>query len=681
MIRRYFMKNTKQRAAALILGAGFALSGLTTATYFGTRNALLANAMDTATAVTYPFSTGKKAFKNAATFTASSEQGTGGGAWAFAQVSFDSATADMTNAKYVGVQMSLSGAPGLTVGFLQGGNRWSIPQSGESKVYFQKEDGTITELKIQYGAIAFTANLSGTLFIPTDILSSQFGGTIDFTKISAFFMTANTLYNYNYSVTVGEIGMYAGEPDTTAMTKLVDLSGGERAKSKYYVADGMSLTMPSDVPVAAPEFASYPLRTGDDAYKNVAVWGGFTPDNSKDNQQTLSVDLGTADFSSAEYLVVQYFCAGAPGLQYKLKAGNNYYSVAGKEGKPVYFQQEGSAASVKACDITYAHVNNAIVGKMGALVIPMDSMAWESTAGDLSAVDSLIVTTNAKYNGNFNLIVGEIGYYSEDDAFTKVLDLSSRQDDKFSATSALEENRGSVEFKRGKRDMMGDATIDYTGKGVTNVEFNETSGSVAGIWDGGSFGRREAATDSYGKPAVKFTTLGANPAGDAYTAFDLAAAGGFSWAGMKGVSFWARNDSDTEIAFNIEVDCKLSSGLSDRFNIKQGNRFWLYDVNTGKTSIYMTRPTATLPAGFEGWVRIPFTAFARADWSTNGVTKDQFMSEGSMVGYLAITVHSENYKNKSFTVNNFGGYQTTPRFSSAFVSSNGKSIAELMELN
>lgn len=379
--------------------------------------------------------------------------------------------------------------------------------------------------------------------------------------------------------------------------------------------------------------------------------------------------------------MVQYFCAGAPGLQYKLKAGNNYYSVAGKEGKSVYFQQEGSAVSVKACDITYAHVNNAIVGKMGALVIPMDSMAWESTAGDLSAVDSLIVTTNAKYNGNFNLIVGEIGYYSEDDAFTKVLDLSSRQDDKFSATSALEENRGSVEFKRGKRDMMGDATIDYTGKSVTNVEFNETSGSVAGIWNGGSFGRREAATDSYGKPAVKFTTLGANPAGDAYTAFDLAAAGGFSWAGMKGVSFWARNDSDTEIAFNIEVDCKLSSGLSDRFNIKQGNRFWLYDVNTGKTSIYMTRPTATLPAGFEGWVRIPFTAFARADWSTNGVTKDQFMSEGSMVGYLAITVHSENYKNKSFTVNNFGGYQTTPRFSSAFVSSNGKSIAELMELN
>lgn len=678
------MKNTKQRAAALILGAGFALSGLTTATYFGTRSALLANAMDTTTAVTYPFSTGKKAFKNAATFTAPSEQGTGGGAWAFAQVSFDGATTDMTNAKYVGVQMSLSGAPGLTVGFLQGsdrGSRWSIPQGGESKVYFQKEDGTIIELKIQYGAIAFTANLSGTLFIPTNILSSQFGGTIDVTKISDFFMTANTLYNYNYSVTVGEIGMYAGEPDTTAMTKLVDLSGGERAKNKYGTADGMSLTMPSDAPVAAPEFASYPLRTGDDAYKNVAVWGGFTPDNSKDNQQTLSVDLGTADFSSAEYLVVQYFCAGAPGLQYKLKAGNNYYSVAGKEGKPVYFQQEGSAASVKACDITYAHVNNAIVGKMGALVIPMDSMAWESAAGDLSAVDSLIVTTNAKYNGNFNLIVGEIGYYSEDDTFTKVLDLSSRQDDKFSATSALEENRGSVEFKRGKRDMMGDATIDYTGKGVTNVEFNETSGSVAGIWNGGSFGKREAATDSYGKPAVKFTTLGANPAGDAYTAFDLAAAGGFSWAGMKGVSFWARNDSDTEIAFNIEVDCKLSSGLSDRFNIKQGNRFWLYDVNTGKTSIYMTRPTATLPAGFEGWVRIPFTAFARADWSSNGVTKDQFMSEGSMVSYLAITVHSENYKNKSFTVNNFGGYQTTPRFSSAFVSSNGKSIAELMELN
>ena len=216
------------------------------------------------------------------------------------------------------------------------------------------------------------------------------------------------------------------------------------------------------------------------------------------------------------------------------------------------------------------------------------------------------------------------------------------------------------------------------------IIYTQTGG---GIWTGGSYGKRELTTDAYGDQAVRFTALGSNPYGDAYTAFDLAPTGGFSWAGMKGISFYARNDSDVEIAFNIEVDCKTlvpvngeEKSISDRFNVKQGYRFWLYDINTGKTTIYMTRPTATLPAGFEGWVRIPFEAFNRADWSTNGVTKEYFMDENSTVTYLALTVHAATYANLSFTVNKFGGYATTPQFSSSFIDAGGKTIPELMGL-
>jgi hypothetical protein len=171
---------------------------------------------------------------------------------------------------------------------------------------------------------------------------------------------------------------------------------------------------------------------------------------------------------------------------------------------------------------------------------------------------------------------------------------------------------------------------------------------------------------------------GSNPTGDAYTAITIAA-GATGWDGRKGVTFWARNDSDGEVSFNLEVDCRIvSSGVSDRFNIKQGHRFWLYDVNTELTSVYMTKPTATLPVGFEGWVRIPYSAFFRADWSNNGVTKEVFMSEGTTVSYLAITIHSSSYLNMPFSINKFGAYSTTPTWSSPFVT--GTSIPELMDL-
>ena len=163
----------------------------------------------------------------------------------------------------------------------------------------------------------------------------------------------------------------------------------------------------------------------------------------------------------------------------------------------------------------------------------------------------------------------------------------------------------------------------------------------------------------------------------AYTAITLAMTGGWSWEGMTGVSFWARNDSDIEVSFNLEVDCKVGK-ISDRFNIKQGNRFYLYDINTGKTTIYMTRPCATLPVGFEGWVYVPFNAFARADWSQNGVT--EFMGENSMVSYLAITMHAATYKDKPFSVNNFGGYTKVPSFESYYVKSEN-TIPGLLGLN
>lgn len=691
------MTKKKNKALALALAACMSFGTLASLGAIGeikAQDALVASALSTSSTVAYPFATGKNAFKYAPSFTGVTE--TGGDHWEFIQVKFDAATVDFTDVTYVAIEIyAEKGSPSFTVGLHQSGNRYMTGTAGKS-CYLLKEDGSITELTVAGGQdVNFAQGTKGTLLLPMENLIWQWA-TGDLSKVDSVYLTHNTNYFANWKLKIGNIGIYKGEPDTTTVTNIANCSTAERARSQYYVdsSNPGCMKLPSEEEIPEPEppvLNAYPFRTGEEALNNTETWSGFGVDNSKANQQTVKInfDVETADFSDADYLVVQYKNNSAPGLQYVLNEGTHNYSVNGKDGEPVYFAEEGKTQSALACKILYGHINVAQSNRMGALIIPMTSMKWNGTAGDLSKIDALTITTNAQFNGGFELVIGEIGMYNEEtETFTKLLNLSSDKRAKFTVSSQLDENKGILTHFKPILKQLGDSTIDFTADKMTDSIFNE-EGKGAGIWDGGSYGKRVTTdiTDTYGDKAVQFTTLGANPAGDAYCAFDLAPAGGFSWAGKKGVSFWARNDSDTEVSFNIEVDCRVpnpndeTKKISDRFNIKQGHRFYLYDVNTGKTTIYMTRPGATLPVGFEGWVYVPFSAFSRADWSTNGVTKDMFMGENSTVSYLAITVHAATYQNKSFTVNKFGAYATSPSFESVFVNGSGKTIPELLQLD
>lgn len=681
------MTRTKNLALACLLGACIA----TGAAGAALTASVGADALDTTSKVTYPFATGTTAFQYAPSFTAPSAK-TENDAFEFYQIKFDAATYDFTDITHVGIQVKMvSGNPGLTVGVINGANNRLCSESDGKPFYILSESGSITQANALYGAINLGADACGTLIMPVSSLQWRAGDN-SLTNVNSVYFETNTKFNWNFQLTIGSVVAWKGDPAVAGSEKvtLADCSQAERAASKYYVASGNASCMqfPSELEVpepAAPAIA-YPFRTGEAANHNTATWKGFNVDGSKSNQQTVKVtfDTATADFSNASYLVVQYKNNSAPGLQYMLSAGGANYSVSAKEGERIYFTEEGQTESALACKVLYGHINVSQSGKMGALIIPMSTMAWTGTQADrdLAKIDGLTITTNSQFNGGFELLIGEIGLYEGDagsGTFRKLLNLSEDKSDHFSVTTALEENKGRLVFYEPPLTQLGDASVDWYAKDAAPEDFS--------IWNGGANGEVKIVKDSYGDDAVQITATTPNESAtaDTYVATTLSN-GGFSWAGKKGVNFWARNDSDVEINFNIELDCRVKNPatdktISDRFNVQANQRYYLYDVNTGKTTVYMTRFTCSLPVGFEGWVRIPFSAFARADWSTNGVTQEQFMGEGSTVSYLAITVHQPTYTQKPFAVNKFGAYGETPKFESVIVTGHGKSMKDLLKLD
>ncbi len=675
---------TQRKAKSVILSLVLAVAMLASVAVGLVQGSQKVHAFDATSTLAYnPMTATKDPFKHAPTFTMQPSQ-TAGVYWEFIQAIFEGKKSFATT-DYLAVQMQTTNYCAFTFGVIENGDRYATMTAGKP-VYFINEDGTIVEKTVSGAAdVAFPNNEKGMLLVPMSSLSWQWNNNgSNLTNVDSFYLTANSQYIWGYQVRIASVGVYRGDPSdsNTVYESILDVTTQEK-KAQYY-ADSQNpdkTFFPSDAgkPEEVAPAVAYPLtaRVGEEALVNSAYWYGPANGDASVNWQTLSVkfDSEVVDMTSAEYLVIEaYIKAGSPGLTYGLNSKDaRYATIVNDVG--VWGVKEGETTTSKLCNTQY---EAATIGQgfKGAIVIPMANMAWQfgsATNKSLATIDTLTITTNSQYNYAYEVVFGEVGYIDAEGNYVSILDLEEENSDakkgKYSITSDNANNRGTLEYWSAARKMKGDSTIDFQVKNRVAESFD--------IWTGGSFGQVAIVKDSYGENAAQLMATGSNPAGDAYTAITLAMTGGWSWAGMTGVSFWARNDSDIEVSFNLEVDCKVGK-ISDRFNIKQGNRFYLYDINTGKTTIYMTRPCATLPVGFEGWVYVPFNAFARADWSQNGVT--EFMGENSMVSYLAITMHAATYKDKPFSVNNFGGYTKVPSFESYYVKSEN-TIPGLLGLN
>ena len=635
--------------------------------------------------ILYPFTTG---LENGPKLTGIAEQANGD-AWQWAEHIF-TIPVNMLEIEYVAVEYkALAGNPGLTIGVMSEGTRFGTYIDGKP-IYFLPKDGELQELSVLYGAVNFGEDVEGMILIPLSSLSIVGWGNQNATlsNVTSIFFETNGKYNWNFSFKLGDAGYYTSDPFANGqLVKALDLTSG--IKKGNTTANVYTLEFPASSSIDSINglHAEYPFNKGNDGFNNSMAWVGTASGDANDNWQTFRADVPTVDLSNASYLAVQYkMTAGAPGITFGVENSGTRYSIVGSNGEEICIMDEEGNIKL-ASTITYDAAAIASPAA-GCLLIPVKYLNYQfgNVENGKDAINRVIFTTNSKYNWAFEILIGEIGYYTgevvdEDFTYHRLSGLNfGTEDYRYSVVADNKDNASTQYVYVTEQTVFGDTKIEYTATG-------KIAGSII-PWVGGANGTQEMTLDSYGKQALLLTSTGPRENADPYTAFTIFDGKHIDWSNAKGVTLWARNDSDVEVSFNLEIDV-LSSHTSSRgrFNITQGNRFWLYDVNTGEQTIYMTRPCVTLPVGFEGWVRIPFDAFDQAAWSltdTNyGVFERQyFMTEGSYVPYMGITVYSGSYTGASFAVNMIGGYETTPSFISALVPASEirKDILALMGL-
>lgn len=661
------MTSTKRRSLLIVLAATLVIALSTV----GFISAYAVTATDT---VEYPFATGSGAFKFAPTWTASSEVKDH---WDIFRIKFNETSLDGVD--YFALQIKVTGTAKLTLGAVRGewAARFDTAGQAGKPTYFVSEDGKVTLIEVGAGDDVELTNRSGMLLVPVTSLGWRFGDAGN--NVCAYYFTANNLWFTNYKITIGELGYYTGEPtDKANYHSLWNPTLGEGhesytdAEKAHYVIDGGSMEF--------PVYGDYPFATGANAFKYAPTWTGAT--EAADVMQSLTTPtVSNLALDNVKSVAIQIKTDKKVKLIVSALSGNNRLTTVGSEGIVSFVADNGTKSEVSITD-GYIEFEGT-----GALVIPKDCLT-----GTITSFNQMIFETNANTCNNFNITIGAIGYYGTDDVYHSWYSIPD-----LAGENSLGITTGIYE----KLFVAENSTVTHPTapqSALKSINAKNTYGDVKVYWQadatklsshvfyvGGASGSVEITKDSYGVDALQVQATANN--NDGYMAMDVISAV-ISAEGTRGITFWAKNPSDREISFNVEMDVKYKPTADavryqqTRTNIEQGHRFWLYDVNTGKQTIYMTRPTATLPAHFEGWVRIPFECFNRASWSkgdhkfmfNNGVAKaDTFIS------YFAISYDTHTFPiNQPFVVNNFGTYSTTPLFNSVLVNNPTMTIPALM---
>ena len=387
------MTSTSKRLLVAVLAVVLTLSVATLG--------ITAFAVTTTDTIEYPFAKGDNAFKYAPTWQGATKSED---YWQYIEAKFTAiAVADFD---YLAIQVKTTGNPGLTTGGIGAtGGRFDTTGGGQ-KAYFIAENGTISELTIAYDSINMGLNARGTLILPKDQLNWRFGNS---TQINAVYFTTNALYNRDFTLTIGEVGYYKGEPSEGKFTKLIDLSAG-CSESNYYVDNAVK------TPVIYPVYKAdaYPFRVGEEAFANAPTWKGQSAKTEKASYQFFQPKFAVTDLTKATYIAVQLkVVKGNFGFTFGTESstGGRYGTYVDKTAGAKFVTNDGKSTDL---EIKYQSIT-LTQGTEGMLLVPMANLSWvgwaEEATKTLDKMASIFFETNAQYNFGFELTVGDVGYY------------------------------------------------------------------------------------------------------------------------------------------------------------------------------------------------------------------------------------------------------------------------------
>ena len=141
-----------------------------------------------------------------------------------------------------------------------------------------------------------------------------------------------------------------------------------------------------------------------------------------------------------------------------------------------------------------------------------------------------------------------------------------------------------------------------------------------------------------------------------------------NWQDVKGITFYIKNLSNFDFTIDIQLNeynetWKLDNTVTDLrwkrwycSNLSQGKVF-MYDTNLGKEYVNSLKPFVTIPADFEGWVRIPLSNYSIVPWYTSaGGNGDDMDFKNNPVQGFNICVDVTTNAGAIFLMDNLGCY-------------------------
>ncbi|MBE7087244.1 MAG: hypothetical protein E7369_02975 [Clostridiales bacterium] len=359
--------------------------------------------------VAYPFKTGTNAFAYGKTWTTEHNN------WTLAGYKPNGSTVSIPANSKIAFQISTENE----VAF------WAQIAAGAAPYYsgnasFIDEQGEETALTYVEGRGHVIPAGSTGMFV---INVAEFDSTgLDLTNATLFVLNLQAGLSENENVKLGELGYYTAAD----ASDFAFISTFENANDEWKIVtwgDPITSTLTPIPYVDESQPIAYPFRTGEYGFAYGALWSNMTQtDGDIQNYHKAVFNLAEKfTLSSTGYVAIQVETDKLVGIAFSAFDEDNTEEDLVNHTATIYFVPE-DGETVVSYESAYGNINLE-AGSKGMIVVPVSAL------GDADEITAMVVTINTRWNGMFNLKLGEIAYYESETAEPQMIFALNSLDD------------------------------------------------------------------------------------------------------------------------------------------------------------------------------------------------------------------------------------------------------------